>query len=61
MKIVSCGKYKCPYCGTVVELTKNDIQIWDDVTYCELPMTESHRLPLNSSPDHAIRNDRNDI
>lgn len=38
MKIVSCGKYKCPYCGTVVELAKNDIQIWDDVTYYKCPV-----------------------
>lgn len=37
MKIVSYGKYKCPYCNTVVELEKRDIQQWNDVIYFDCP------------------------
>ena len=37
MKIVSYGKYKCPYCGTVIELSKDDIEEWNNILYYDCP------------------------
>lgn len=39
MKIISrsYGRYKCPYCGTVVELDKEDVEQWNNVLYYECP------------------------
>ena len=40
MKIVSkgYGRYKCPYCNTVVELQKKDVQQWNEVLYYDCPV-----------------------
>lgn len=37
MKVLSSGKYECPYCGTVVELNKDDIHQWNSVYYYKCP------------------------
>lgn len=39
MKIISeeSAKYKCPYCGVVVELDKDDIHRWNEVYYYRCP------------------------
>ena len=37
MKIVTYGKYKCPYCGTVVELENEDVHHWYEVVYYDCP------------------------
>lgn len=37
MKVINTGKYKCPYCGTIVELTQDDIYWWNNVYYYHCP------------------------
>lgn len=38
MKVVSTGRrYKCPECGTVVELEKKDIKRWNSILYYKCP------------------------
>lgn len=45
MKILEnyCDKYKCLYCGTVVELEKGDIKRWNEVLYYTCP--KCYRTP----------------
>ena len=43
MKIVSYGRFQCPYCGTVVDLEEEDIDRWNNIYYYRCP--NCHETP----------------